>query len=93
MPIGRSTRNYHTGNARSSRRSGTIYRGAPDRVAANNTLQSTQDASDAPRRTCPTCGLDVGLRRDGSLRNHRVGTSGRNAWPCPGEDPHPTRRP
>jgi hypothetical protein len=37
-------------------------------------------------RECPTCHSVVGVRQDGQLRNHRVGTNRRNSWPCPGEE-------
>lgn len=37
-------------------------------------------------RECPTCKSAVGTRNDGSLRNHRVGSTRQNSWPCPGEE-------
>lgn len=34
--------------------------------------------------TCPICEEVVKVRIDGTLRNHRVGTSRAQSWPCPG---------
>ena len=33
---------------------------------------------------CPVCRREIGLRTDGTIRNHRVGSTRQTSWPCAG---------
>jgi hypothetical protein len=36
---------------------------------------------------CPVCELEVNVLKSGGLGSHRVGTSRKQSWPCPGATP------
>lgn len=56
-----------------------------DRAPSTNALHDRSVPHGTPRRECPACGLDVGVKANGELRSHRVGPTNKRAWPCPGE--------
>lgn len=61
-----------------------MIRAAP-RKSTQRVLNSNA-ASAYGSQECPTCQEEVGLRKNGDLRAHRVGSNLQNAWPCRGAD-------
>jgi len=55
------------------------------RPSRNRVIHTKRDL-DAVERECPSCGWRVPQRKDGTLISHRIGTSMKNSYPCPGED-------
>lgn len=82
MPLGRrvTTRGGH----RAGPGAQPVQWGRPKRHEVK--LVGTSRGSSSEVRECPTCHRDVGVRMDGSIRNHRVGTDRQHSWPCPGEE-------
>lgn len=83
--IGRARRNYGGNRSSSSDLRNRDMGSWSSQSAANrNTSQTRSD--EQPTRICVTCGLPVRVKTNGELGSHRVGTSAKRRWLCPGED-------
>lgn len=81
----RST-SFSSGGSRSGN-SARVYRGTNGRVARVRSLFCRRTDTDLDPRACPSCHLEVPVRKTGELAAHRVGPDRPRSWPCPGDHP------